>query len=129
VFQFLHQGTHLTPVDFVTCRSFVTSSEERERLLHMNAVAQADALAFGDGVLATDEAKPIYAQAPGNRPSTFIELPQLTAHAVGALLALYEQRTFVQSVLWNINAFDQWGVEIGKRLLQQRLAQDAPTRG
>jgi len=129
VFQFLHQGTNLTPVDFVTCRSFATSSEERERLLHMNAVAQADALAFGDSVLGAGEAKPIYAQAPGNRPSTFIELPQLTAQAVGALLALYEQRTFVQSVLWNINAFDQWGVEIGKQLLKQRLAQGAPARG
>ncbi len=57
----------------------------------------------------------------GNRPSNTILLPQLDARHLGALLALYEQRTFVMSVLWNINAFDQWGVELGKQLAQSVL--------
>lgn len=125
VFQFLHQGTHWVPVDFITSARFAHSAEPRERLLYLNAVAQADALAFGDGVLgeATTPRRgaPAYAVVPGNRPSTFIQLPDIDAASLGALIALYEHRTFVTSVLWNINAFDQWGVEIGKKLLAQRL--------
>ena len=122
VFQFLHQGTRWSPIDFVTSASFRDSTERRERLLHMNAIAQADALAFGDSVLgAAAGERPSYAQAPGNRPSTVIELARLDARTLGALIALYEHRTFVQSVIWGINAFDQWGVEIGKKLLAQRM--------
>jgi glucose-6-phosphate isomerase len=123
VFQFLHQGTHFSPVDFVTSARFASSVERRERLLHMNAVAQADALAFGDAATG-DRAKPAFAAVPGNRPSSFIELADIDAPSLGALLALYEHRTFACSVLWNINAFDQWGVEIGKKLLAQRLHKD-----
>jgi len=123
VFQFLHQGTFFSPVDFVTARSFEKSAEQRERLLYANALAQADALALGEAALKpTGSAKPAYAIVPGNRPSTFVTLPRIDAFSVGALLALYEQRTFVQGVLWQINSFDQWGVEIGKLLLKQRLA-------
>jgi len=123
VFQFLHQGSFFCPVDFVTCAGFAVSADPRERLLYENALAQADALALGDAALAaTGGAKPAYAGVPGNRPSTFITLPRLDAYSVGALLALYEHRTFVQGVLWRINSFDQWGVEIGKQLLRQRLA-------
>jgi glucose-6-phosphate isomerase len=123
VFQYLHQGTHFSPVDFVTSASFADSSSRREQLLYMNALAQADALAFGDRVLGAAQAKPAYAATRGGRPSSFITVPQLDARSLGALLALYEHRTFVQSVVWNINAFDQFGVEIGKQLLTQRLAQ------
>jgi len=123
VFQFLHQGSFFCPVDFVTCAAFEHSAVDRERLLYANALAQADALAFGEAALAPSKtAKPEYAIVPGNRPSNFITLPQLDAFSIGALLALYEHRTFVQGVLWNINSFDQWGVEIGKLLLKQRLA-------
>ncbi len=122
VFQFLHQGTFFSPVDFVTCAGFENSASERERLLFANALAQADALALGEGALqASGGAKPAYAVVPGNRPSTFITLPRIDAFSVGALLALYEHRTFVQGVVWQINSFDQWGVEIGKQLLKQRL--------
>ena len=123
VFQFLHQGSFFCPVDFVTCAGFESSGEPRERLLYENALVQADALAFGDAALAATNAdKPAYASVPGNRPSTFVTLPRLDAYSIGALLALYEHRTFVQGVLWRINSFDQWGVEIGKQLLRQRLA-------
>jgi glucose-6-phosphate isomerase len=123
VFQFLHQGTFFSPVDFVTCAAFESSAEKRERLLYANALAQADALALGEAALkSANGQKPAYAIVPGNRPSTFITLPRIDAHAIGALLAMYEHRTFVQGVLWQINSFDQWGVEIGKQLLKQRLA-------
>jgi len=123
VFQFLHQGTFFSPVDFVTTAGFENSGDERERLLYANALAQADALALGEAALkASASAKPTYAIVPGNRPSTFVTLPRIDAFSVGALLALYEHRTFVQGVLWQINSFDQWGVEIGKQLLKQRLA-------
>jgi len=126
VFQFLHQGTFFCPVDFVTCSGFERSPVERERLLYANALAQADALALGEAALATSaSARPEYAIVPGNRPSNFITVPRLDAYSIGALLALYEHRSFVQGVLWNINSFDQWGVEIGKLLLQQRLAGSA----
>ncbi|UCG96923.1 MAG: glucose-6-phosphate isomerase [Burkholderiales bacterium] len=123
VFQFLHQGTFFSPVDFVTAAGFESSAAPRERLLYANALAQADALALGEAALKpSGSAKPAYAVVPGNRPSTFITLPRIDAFSVGALLALYEHRTFVQGVLWQINSFDQWGVEIGKQLLKQRLA-------
>lgn len=123
VFQFLHQGTFFSPVDFVTAACFEHSAEQRERLLYANALAQADALALGEAALKpSGGAKATYAIVPGNRPSSLITLPRIDAYSVGALLALYEQRTFVQGVLWQINSFDQWGVEIGKQLLRQRLA-------
>jgi glucose-6-phosphate isomerase len=119
VFQFLHQGTGWIPLDIVTVAQNEASVERRPRLLNEFARAQADALAWGDELLGSD-GRPPHAVAPGNRPSTLISLPRLDARAVGALLALYEHRTFVQSVVWNINAFDQWGVEIGKQLLARR---------
>jgi len=121
VFQFLHQGTHWNPADFLVVGAFEHADDRRHRLLHAAALAQVDALAFGDSVLGKERSSASYAMVPGGRPSNLIRLPALDAHAVGALLALYEQRCFVQSVIWNINAFDQWGVEVGKKLLQQRL--------
>ncbi len=120
VFQFLHQGTQPTPVDFITSGAFEHSAVERERLLYANALAQADALASGDRVLGSAAAS-THQVCPGGRPSNFITLPDFSPHAVGALLALYEHRTFVQGIVWGINPFDQFGVEIGKKLLAQRL--------
>ncbi len=121
VFQFLHQGTHWCPADFLVVDPFASSTEWRERLLHASALAQADALAWGDSLLGAERSTSSYAIAPGGRPSNVIGLESLDARSVGALLALYEQRTFVQSVVWDINAFDQWGVEVGKKLLNQRV--------
>ncbi len=121
VFQFMHQGTHWCPADFLLVAQHAHSDDKRHRLLHGAALAQADALAWGDSILGAQRSTDSYAIAPGGRPSNIISLPQLDARSVGALLALYEHRTYVQSVIWNINAFDQWGVEVGKKLLQQRL--------
>ncbi|MFN8961875.1 MAG: glucose-6-phosphate isomerase, partial [Betaproteobacteria bacterium] len=122
VFQFLHQGTQVAPVDFITCAAFERSADERERLLYASALAQADALAGGYAVLGADAsnaAEPL--RCPGGRPSSFITFADFSPRSLGALLALFEHRTFVQSVIWGINAFDQFGVEIGKKLLSQRL--------
>jgi glucose-6-phosphate isomerase len=119
VFQFLHQGTSWVPLDIVLIAEHENGNDRRLRLLNQFALAQADSLAWGDALLG-DEAEPPYRQAPGNRPSTLIRLARLNARSIGALLALYEHRTFVQSVVWDINAFDQWGVEIGKQLLARR---------
>ncbi len=125
VFQFLHQGTAWAPLDIVLVADHDASQDPRLRLLNQFALAQADALAWGDAVL-DDELRPSYRAAPGNRPSTVIRLAHLDARSIGALLALYEHRTFVQSVVWNINAFDQWGVEIGKQLLARRTQPSPP---
>jgi len=124
VFQFMHQGTHWSPADFLVVAEHAQHVEPRYRLLHANALAQADALAWGDTILGPQRSTTAYAMAPGGRPTSVISLPTLDAASIGALLALYEQRTFVQSVIWNINAFDQWGVEVGKKLLAQRLDKD-----
>jgi glucose-6-phosphate isomerase len=120
VFQFLHQGTSWVPLDIVLIADYEESNDPRLRLLNQFALAQADSLAWGDALLGEQTEPPPHRAAPGNRPSTLIRLARLDARSLGALLALYEHRTFVQSVVWNINAFDQWGVEIGKQLLARR---------
>ena len=121
VFQFLHQGTHIVPTDFVVVDPASAPAEPRAALLAAFAHVQADALALGDAALGAAAAtRAPYARTPGGRPSTLITAPRLDAQVLGALLALHEHRTFVQSVLWNINPFDQWGVEIGKQLLALR---------
>jgi glucose-6-phosphate isomerase len=120
VFQFLHQGTHWTPADFLVVEAHARAGDQRLRLLHAAALAQVDALAWGDSVLGSERSTASCAVTPGGRPTNLIRLPALEARPIGALLALYEHRCFVQSVIWNINAFDQWGVEVGKKLLQQR---------
>jgi glucose-6-phosphate isomerase len=129
VFQFLHQGSHWNPADFLVVGEFAGASDRRHRLLHAAALAQVDALAMGDSVLGQERSTAAYAIAPGGRPSNLISLPSLDARSLGALLAMYEHRCFVQSVIWNINAFDQWGVEVGKKLLQQRLDQNPLASG
>jgi glucose-6-phosphate isomerase len=108
--QLLHQGTQVVPCDFIDLGL--------ERNLSANAMAQADALAFG-----TDDPKlPPHRQYPGNRPSSMLFLEGCTARNLGRLIALYEHKVFVQGVLWNINSFDQWGVELGKELAKKILA-------
>jgi glucose-6-phosphate isomerase len=105
--QLLHQGTALIPVDFVVPIS--QTLEKHQRILLANALAQSKALMEGR------ELEP-HKTLPGNRPSNTLLLPQLNPSNLGALLALYEHKVFVESIVWQINAFDQWGVEIGKQL-------------
>lgn len=108
--QLLHQGTHLVPLDFVLVRR-PGAPQPFQRILLASALAQAAALTHG----ATTPGHP-EKDYPGNAPSTTIVLPELTPHSLGALIALYEHKVFVQGVLWNINSFDQMGVELGKKI-------------
>ena len=107
--QLLHQGTHTVPADFVDLNL--------EKNLSANCRAQADALAFGTD----DPALPTHKQYPGNRPSSMLFLEKLDPRSLGRLLALYEHKVFTQGVIWNINSFDQWGVELGKELAKRIL--------
>src|SRR5215470_9349049 len=122
--QLLHQGTLLVPCDFVVpAQASAGADLEAHRLLVANALAQSAALAFGK-----DEPAAAHRHHRGNQPSTSIVLPRLDPHALGALLALYEHKVFAQGVVWGINSFDQWGVELGKamaRALVPALAGEA----
>jgi glucose-6-phosphate isomerase len=119
VFQLLHQGTILTPVEFVTVREAEDAQEpEHHRLLLLNAFAQGAALMQGRQ---SDDPQRSY---PGNRPSSTVLLDRLDARALGALIAFYEHRTFSNAVLLGINPFDQFGVELGKEIAGQ-LAEGA----
>ncbi len=119
-FQLLHQGTHLVPVDFIGLGEDGLSAPGHHRVLLANMIAQSAALMRGRpaGEL------PPWRGYPGNRPSNILLLERLTPETFGALLALYEHKVFVQGSLWNINSFDQWGVELGKELAQQLLQDD-----
>jgi glucose-6-phosphate isomerase len=110
-YQLLHQGTRVVPVDFIGFATPNHPYREHHDLLMSNLFAQAEALAFGR----VNEAEP-HRHFPGDRPSTLILADRLTPSVLGQLIALYEHIVFVQGVLWGINSFDQWGVELGKEL-------------
>lgn len=116
-FQLLHQGTQPVPADFVIV-SEGRYDAASHTILNANAFAQADALALGRN----DAGLQAYRRYPGNRPSSIISLERLDPRSLGSLLALYEHKVFVQGVVWDINSFDQWGVEYGKQLATQMLA-------
>ena len=107
--QLLHQGTQAVPCDFVVAG---VSAE-----LDANAEAQARALAFGT----EDPGLPPHRRYPGDRPSSTLRLERLDARHLGRLVAAYEHKVFTQGVLWNVNSFDQWGVELGKQLAGEIL--------
>jgi glucose-6-phosphate isomerase len=120
-YQLIHQGTHVIPCDFIGFCQGLNPLGEQHDLLMSNLFAQTEALAFGktpDQVAA--EGVPDW-QAPfrvfdGNRPTSTLLLERLTPHALGTLVALYEHSVFTQGVIWGIDSFDQWGVELGKAL-------------
>ena len=120
-FQLLHQGTQKVPVDFIGLSQDASSLPEHHREMNANLIAQADALAVGR---ASDSAHRHYS---GNRPSTVLMLDALTPRTLGLLVALYEHIVFVQGALWQINSFDQWGVELGKELASALLEGQAKT--
>jgi len=117
-FQMLHQGSDTVPVEFVAVRKPRHALPGHHELLLANVLAQAQALMVGQRDTGGHK------NFPGNRPSTFLLLDELTPTTLGALIALQEHRVFVSGSLWGINSFDQWGVELGKVLakdLQARL--------
>jgi glucose-6-phosphate isomerase len=134
-FQMLHQGPAIHPVDFILVVDAGHVLADAQRMLIANCLAQSTALMRGkdaDVVRAELLAKGMagaeleraipHRVFPGNRPSNTLLVPKLDPHRLGLLLALYEHRTFVESVIWNINAFDQWGVELGKQITGRILS-------
>jgi glucose-6-phosphate isomerase len=123
-FQMLHQGTDVVPVEFIAVKKPTHRLKDHHELLLANVIAQAQALMLGQSDAGGHK------HFPGNRPSTFLLLDELTPTSLGALIALQEHRVFVSGVVWGINSFDQWGVELGKVLAQDihaRMASDDVT--
>lgn len=150
-FQHLHQSPRFTPIDFILATRGEHFQQQQDILI-ASALSQAQALMVGRTYMdilmelkqagyseeeATNLAK--HKIIPGNRPSNVIFLKKITPHSLGMLIALYEHKIFVQGIIWNINSFDQWGVELGKQLLPHILvdlenaelnnAQDSSTAG
>ena len=128
-FQWLHQGSDGAPVDFILCREADHGWTSHHRSLLANCLAQREAMLRGksyevalqeclDAGHAPEAAARLahHRVHPGGRPSSLLVLPRLTPYSLGALLALYEHKVFVQGLIWDINPFDQWGVEYGKML-------------
>ena len=120
-YQLIHQGTHLIPVDFIAPVHSLNETGDHHAILLANMVAQAEALMRGktaDEVRAegVDEALIPFKTFSGNRPSNILLFDRMTPRVFGALVALYEHKVFVQGIIWNIDSFDQWGVELGKQL-------------
>jgi glucose-6-phosphate isomerase len=128
-YQLIHQGTELIPCDFLAAAQSQTPLGDHHEKLLANFFAQTEALAFGKTeaeARAELEGQGLSGEAlgtllphkvfEGNRPTTSILYRRLTPHRLGSLIALYEHKIFVQGVIWNINSFDQWGVELGKQL-------------
>ena len=114
LFQMFHQGTDIVPMSFVGVIRPDHEDREAHAALLANMLAQATALATGTAGLGDDETLDVHKQMEGERPSVIILLDKLTPYALGQLLALYEHKVFVESVIWDINPFDQFGVELGK---------------
>jgi glucose-6-phosphate isomerase len=120
-YQLIHQGTKLIPCDFI---GFVHANHEmgeHQNLLTANLLAQTEALAFGKTAaeVEAEGVPPFQVQHrtfPGNRPTNTMMVERLTPHSLGQLVAIYEHKVFTQGTIWNINSFDQWGVELGKKL-------------
>jgi len=135
-YQLLHQGTHLIPADIIASMQTQAHSKRQHDIMISNVIAQTEALMIGrdsaetaqvladSGVdAATAGLRLPHMVFPGNRPSNTLFIDRITPRRLGALIALYEHRIFVQGVLWNINSFDQWGVELGKQLAKKVLKQ------
>lgn len=133
-YQLLHQGTHAVSCDFIAPVhrynakqfTYVENAEaliEQHHLALSNCLAQSRLLAFGNQALNEDELEtlPDYKKYEGNQPSSTILINELNPKTLGMLIAVYEHKVFVQSVIWNINPFDQWGVEKGKEIANQLL--------
>ncbi len=125
-YQLIHQGTRLVPCDFIAFCNSLHRLPHHHDILMANMFAQAEALAFGKSAEqvrseGTEDRLVPHRVFDGNRPSNVILGQTLNPSTLGALIALYEHSVFVQGIIWNINSFDQWGVELGKQLAQKIL--------
>ncbi|PRC94492.1 glucose-6-phosphate isomerase [Solimicrobium silvestre] len=128
-FQLLHQGATIIPTDFIVVADDDVGLPGHNQALLANCFAQSKAMALGKDITQVRAELPGVSEAllphrvfEGNRPSSTVLLDVLSPKSLGALIALYEHKVFVQSVIWDINAFDQWGVELGKSLAQQLIS-------
>ncbi len=130
--QLLLQGTQMIPADFIIAARSLNPVADHQQWLFANCLSQSQALMLGKSQARIEDelrqkglpetqvkALAVHKVIPGNRPSNTLVLPQLDPQRLGALIALYEHKVFVQSVIWGINAFDQWGVELGKEMGEQ----------
>jgi glucose-6-phosphate isomerase len=127
-YQLIHQGTRLIPCDFIAFAQTLNPIGDQHDLLTANVFAQTEALAFGKTAAEVEaEGMPGWLVPhrvfEGNRPTTTILLQRLTPGTLGKLVALYEHSVFTQGVIWGINSFDQWGVELGKALAKRVAAE------
>jgi glucose-6-phosphate isomerase len=127
-YQLIHQGTKLIPADIIGFANSLIPLGRHQDLLVANALAQAEALAFGKTAeeVRAEETEPWrvpHRVFPGNRPTSTILADRLTPETLGALVALYEHSVFTQGTIWGINSFDQWGVELGKALATRIVAE------
>ncbi|MGH8124671.1 MAG: glucose-6-phosphate isomerase [Rhodanobacteraceae bacterium] len=127
-YQLIHQGTRLIPCDFIGFMHSLNPMGGQHDLLMANLVAQTEALAFGKTpgqvrAEGTPEWLVPHRVCEGNRPTNTILAETLTPHTLGALVALYEHSVFTQGVIWNVDSFDQWGVELGKQLAKKVIPQ------
>lgn len=150
--QLLHQGTQLIPADFIVPIVSFNPVSDHHQWLYANCLSQSQALMLGktrseaeaelrDKGIAEEEVQKLapHKVIPGNRPSNTLVVERISPRRLGALVAMYEHKVFVQSVIWGINAFDQWGVELGKELgkgvynrltgAEETVADDASTQG
>ena len=118
-FQLLHQGTKLVPVDFIGFTESLHGNEQQHKILMANFFAQSEALLKGT---CHETIENLYCCFDGNKPSNTLLIKKLTPKNLGSLIALYEHKLFVQGVIWNLFSYDQWGVELGKKLASQRLS-------
>ncbi len=119
--QLLHQGTVVVPVDFIVATQGHKDFPDHQAGLVASCVSQSKALMEGSGPVDASDLLAKARYCPGNRPSSTLIYPRLSPEVLGSLIALYEHKVFVQSWIWGINPFDQWGVEGGKRILGEIL--------
>jgi glucose-6-phosphate isomerase len=134
-YQLIHQGTKLIPCDFIGFCQPLDPLGDHQDLLMSNVFAQTEALAFGKTAEEVAAEGVPAAQVPhrtfeGNRPTNTILADQLSPEILGTLIAMYEHKVFTQGTVWNINSFDQWGVELGKvlalRIIPELKSKDEP---
>ncbi|MAJ87797.1 MAG: glucose-6-phosphate isomerase [Cellvibrionales bacterium TMED148] len=119
-FQLLHQGSHTIPIDFIAACSDAMSTPKHHEALIGNMLAQGSALMLGQSASPSK----MHQHYPGNNPSNTILIDKLSAKNFGALIALYEHKVFVEGCIWNINSFDQWGVELGKKMANNLISSE-----
>jgi glucose-6-phosphate isomerase len=116
-YQLLHQGTEQVSIDFLLPARSGVGRQDQQDLAAANCLAQTWALAVGDPDAKAGGSP--HQRYPGKRPSSLILFEKLDPFTLGKLIALYEHKVFVQGVLWDVNSFDQWGVQLGKKLASQ----------